>query len=47
LPYTWADVIAATVLWLTGLAAALLIISEMASPYYGRRAAAPVNGTGR
>ncbi len=34
LPYTWADVIAATVLWLVGLAAVLLIFSETASPYY-------------
>jgi hypothetical protein len=34
LPYTWADLIAATVLWLVALAAALLISSETASPYY-------------
>jgi hypothetical protein len=34
LPYTLADVIATTVLWLVGLAAALLIFSETASPYY-------------
>jgi hypothetical protein len=34
LPYTLADVIATTVLWLAGLAAALLIFSETASPYY-------------
>jgi hypothetical protein len=34
LPYTWADMIAATVLWLVGLAAVLLIFSETASPYY-------------
>jgi hypothetical protein len=51
LPYTWADVVAATVLWLVGLAAALLIVSETASPYYQRRAATraatPANGTGR
>jgi hypothetical protein len=51
LPYTWADVIAATVLWLAGLAAVLLISSETASPYYQRRAATraptPANGTGR
>ena len=50
-PYTWADVIATTVLWLTGLAAIVLIFSEMASPYYQRRAATraatPANGTGR
>src|SRR5215472_7957492 len=39
LPYTWADVIAATVLWLVALAAALLIVGETASPYYQRRAA--------
>jgi hypothetical protein len=32
LPYTWADVIATTVLWLVGLAAMLLIFSETA--YY-------------
>jgi hypothetical protein len=47
LPYTWADLIAATVLWLAGAAAALLIFSETASPYYQRRAATPANGTGR
>jgi hypothetical protein len=50
-PYTWADIIATTVLWLTGLTAIVLIFSEMASPYYQRRAAtraaAPANGTGR
>jgi len=34
LPYTWADVIAATVLWVVGLAAMLLIFSQAASPYY-------------
>jgi hypothetical protein len=34
LPYTLADVIATTVLWLVGLVAALLIVSETASPYY-------------
>lgn len=39
LPYTLPDVIATTVLWLAGLAAALLIVSETASPYYQRRAA--------
>jgi hypothetical protein len=34
LPYTWADLIAATVLWLAGLAAVVLIFSATASPYY-------------
>jgi hypothetical protein len=34
LPYTLADLIATTVLWLVGVAAALLIFSETASPYY-------------
>ena len=51
LPYTWADVIAATVLWMAGLVAVLLIFSETASPYYQRRAATraatPAKGTGR
>jgi hypothetical protein len=51
LSYTWPDVIATAVLWLTGVAAALLIFSETASPYYQRRAATraatPANGTGR
>jgi hypothetical protein len=51
LPSTWADVIAAAVLWLVGLAAMLLIFGETASPYYQRRAApraaAPANRTGR
>ena len=49
LPYTWADVIAATVLWLVALGAVLLIFSETASPYYQRRAVtrAPANGAGR
>jgi len=51
LPYTWADVIAAAVLWLVGLVAVLLIFSGTASPYYQRRAAtraaALANGTGR
>jgi hypothetical protein len=51
LPYTWADLIAATVLWLVALTAALLIFSETASPYYqpraATRAATPANGTGR
>jgi len=42
LPHTLADVIATTVLWLAGLAAALLIFSETASPYYQRRAATRV-----
>jgi hypothetical protein len=39
LPYTWADMIAATVLWLVGLAAVLLIFSETASPYYQQQPA--------
>jgi hypothetical protein len=51
LTYIWPDVIAATVLWLVGLAAMLLLFSETASPYYQRRAApraaTPANGTGR
>lgn len=51
LPYTWPDLIAATVLWLAAVAAALLIISETASPYYQHRAASraatPANGTRR
>ena len=51
LPYTWPDVIAATLLWLVGLAAVALIFSGTASPYYQRRAATraamPANGTGR
>ena len=34
LPYTWPVLIVATVLWLVALAAALLIFSETASPYY-------------
>ena len=34
MPYTLGDLIATTVLWLAGLAAALLIFSETASPYY-------------
>jgi hypothetical protein len=33
-PVTWPGVIATTVLWLIGVAAALLIFSETASPYY-------------
>jgi hypothetical protein len=33
-PVTWPDMIATTVLWLVGVAAALLIFSETASPYY-------------
>jgi hypothetical protein len=36
LPYTWADLIAAALPWLAGAAAALLISSETASPYYQR-----------
>jgi hypothetical protein len=51
LPYTWADVLAATVLWLVALGAVLLIFSETASAYYQRRvptrAATSGNGTGR
>jgi hypothetical protein len=51
LPYTWPDVIAATVLWMAGLVAVLLIFSETASPHYQCRAAThsatPANGTGR
>ena len=51
LPYTWADVIAATVLWLVALVVMVLIFSETASPYYQRRAATraatPAKGTGR
>jgi hypothetical protein len=39
LRYTWADLIAATVLWLAGLAAVVLIFNPTASPYYQRRAA--------
>jgi hypothetical protein len=42
---------AASVLWLVGLAATLLLFSETASPYYRRRAATraatPANGTER
>jgi hypothetical protein len=51
LPYTWADEIATTVLWLVAAAAALLIFNPAASPYYQRRAATrvatPANGIGR
>jgi uncharacterized protein DUF1707 len=51
LPYTWPDLLAATVPWLAGLAAGTLICSQTASPHYRRRAAAPAaipaNGTGR
>ena len=39
LAYTWPDLIAATALWLVGLAAALLIVSETASAYYQRESA--------
>jgi hypothetical protein len=39
LPYTWADLIAATMLWLVALAAMLLIFSETASPYYQQQPA--------
>jgi len=51
LAYIWPDAVAAAVLWLTGLAAIVLVFSETASPYYQRRAATraatPANGTGR
>ena len=51
LPYTWADLLATTALWLVGLVAMTLIYTEKASPYYQRRAATraatPTNGTGR
>ena len=51
LPYTGADVLATTVLWLVGLVAMALIFSQTASPYYQRRVAARpaalANGTGR
>ena len=51
LPYTWADVIAAAVLWLVALVVMALIFSQTASAYYQRRAATraatPANGTGR
>ncbi len=51
LPYTRADVIATTALWLAALAAMGLIFSATASPYYQRRAATraatPANGTSR
>jgi uncharacterized protein DUF1707 len=51
LPSTWPDLIAATMLWLAGLAALVLIVNPTASPYYQRRAATraatPANGTGR
>jgi hypothetical protein len=33
-PYTWPDPIATVVLWLAGLAAVVLIFSEMAGPHY-------------
>ena len=48
-PVTWPDVIVTTVLWLVGLVAVLLIVSETANPYYraATRAATPANGTGR
>ena len=39
LPYTLPDVIAATVLWVAGLAAMLLIFSHAASPYYQKEPA--------
>ena len=51
LPYTGADVLATTVLWLVALVAMALIFSQTASLYYQRRAAARAatlaNGTGR
>jgi hypothetical protein len=51
LPYTQADVIATTVLWLVALVVMGLLFSETASRYYQRRAATrattPANGTGR
>ena len=51
LRYTWPDLIATMALWLAGLVAMLLLISEAASPYYQRRAATreatQANGTGR
>jgi len=51
LPHVWPDLIPTTMLWLVASAAALLIISETANPYYRRRAATrpatPANGTGR
>lgn len=51
LPYTLADVIATSVLWLVAAVAMLLISSETARPYYQRRAATraatPANGTAR
>jgi hypothetical protein len=39
LPYTWADLIAAALPWLAGAAAALLISSDTASPYYQQESA--------
>ena len=39
LTYTWPDLIAATVLWLVGLAAAALIFRATASPYYQQKPA--------
>jgi hypothetical protein len=51
LPYTGADVLATTVLWLVGLVVMALIFSQTASLYYQRRAAARAatlaTGTGR
>ena len=47
LPYTRADLIAATVLWLVGLVVMVLIFSGTASPYYQRGAATLTTGTGR
>lgn len=39
LPYIWADVIATMAVWPAGLAAAALIFSEAASPYYQQKPA--------
>jgi Domain of unknown function (DUF1707) len=47
LPSTGPDVVAATMLWLVGLAAMVLVFSETASPYYRRQAAARVAAPGR
>jgi hypothetical protein len=50
-PVTWPDLISTMALWLVGLVAGLLIVSETASPYYqhraATRAATPANGTER
>jgi hypothetical protein len=47
LPYTWPVLIAATVLWLVGLAAMALTVNPTASAHYQRRAAIPANGASR